>query len=138
MASEVFPANADSAFYVLTLEKEASAAPDVWKVEAELVRALELLAAAWPFSGGTYLAFDARTLVRSPRYQSNAEEIEAALLDRQGLRPTGTSVTMSAEIVGSYLRPPLEIAAGISKAILGDNALKKLMLYHQEARKRPP
>jgi hypothetical protein len=138
VASEFFPANADSGFYVLTLQKGATAPTEVWKVENELVHALEFLAAAWPFSGGTHLAFDTRTVVRSARYQSNAEEVEAALLDRQGLRRVGRSVTMGYEVVGSYLQPPLEIASNIGRAMIADNALKKLMLYYQEATARTP
>lgn len=138
VASEFFPAKADSAFYVLTLHKEATSANEVSKVETALVRALELLVAAWPFAGGTYLAFEKRALVQAPRYQSSAEEIEAALLARDGRRRVVSSLTTGYEIVGTYLKLPLKIAVELAKAMNADYALRKLMLYHHEACARSP
>src|SRR5438093_2584523 len=86
VASESFPSNVDSAFYILSLEKPVAQVGEVWTVEAKLVNALELLATAWPFSGGSFIILETHEVAQTPRYESNAKEIEIILLVREGLR----------------------------------------------------
>ena len=64
IATESFPpgAGASGANYVLRLKKEVSPASEVRQAENGLAKALQMLAAAWPFSGGSYLIIE--TLVR--------------------------------------------------------------------------
>src|SRR6266581_2980216 len=84
-ASEFYPAGAESAFYVLSLRKDVTTPTEVSSTEDELKRALELLATTWPFSGGSFLVLESRSVVTIPRYENNAKEVEAELLARAGL-----------------------------------------------------
>src|SRR3972149_4254961 len=68
VASEFFPPNVDSAFYVLSLEKSVSIRSEVYIVESELVDAIKLIAWAWPFSGGSFMILEMRKIVLSTRY----------------------------------------------------------------------
>ena len=77
VASENFPpgAGVSGANYVVTLKKEVTQLEDVRRVEDELTEALFMLAAAWPFAGGSHLVVDSRKLISSPRFESNADAI---------------------------------------------------------------
>jgi hypothetical protein len=133
IASEFFPPNTDSAFYILSLAKPVSQPAEVRKVEAELIKALELLATVWPFSGGSFMILETRKVTQTPRHESNAKEIETELLARQGLRHVKSSFTAGYEILATYLQPPLATAVHLAKAMLNDPPLGKLLEYHQRA-----
>jgi hypothetical protein len=133
VASEFFPPNVDSAFYVLSLEKSVSRASEVWIVEAELVEALELLAAAWPFSGGSFMIPETRKVAHAARYESNAKEIETELLAREGLRRVESSLTACYEIIATYRQPPLDTSARLARVMRGNPDLGRLLGYHQQA-----
>ena len=57
VASESFPPGVgpSGANYVVRLRKRVNHASEVRLAEDELTKALQLLGAAWPFSGGPYL-----------------------------------------------------------------------------------
>jgi hypothetical protein len=64
LATELFPPNAgpSGANYVLTLKKGVNHANEVRATEIELTEALVMLAAAWPFAGGSYLTIETRNI----------------------------------------------------------------------------
>jgi hypothetical protein len=72
-ASETFPADTESALYVLCVRKSVEQPDDLVAVESDLIFALRLLATAWPFSGGSFMLLDTREMTASPRFTSNAE-----------------------------------------------------------------
>lgn len=133
LASEFFPPNVDSGFYALTLEKPVSLLTEIQPVESELIEALELLATAWPFSGGSFMILEQRNENRTPCYESNAKEVEAGLLAAKKLRHVEKTLQFSHEIVGTYLNPPLAIAARLTRKMRGNLPLSKLLWYHYHA-----
>jgi hypothetical protein len=133
VASEFFPPNKDSAFYVLSLEKSVTLAAEVCMVEAKLLKALELLAAAWPFSGGSFMIPATHEVTRTPRYTSNAKEVEAELLARAGLQHVESRATINVESLAIYRKPPLATATHLAKAMLDDPPLCKLLGYYRRA-----
>jgi len=133
VASEFFPSNADSALYVLSLIRPIAQAGEVWAAEAELVKALELLATAWPFSGGSYMILESYKVARAHRYESNAKQVEDELLAREGLRRVESNATLSFESLATYRKPPLATAAHLAKAMRGNSLLCRLLAYHQQA-----
>jgi hypothetical protein len=134
-ASEFFPPSVNSAFYILSLEKPVSQASEVWVVESELIEALELLAAAWPFSGGGFIILETRKLPHAPRYESNAKEIETDLFRqaRQGFADAAARVHLIHEDVATYRQPPLGTAVRLAKVMRENPALNSLLSYHQQA-----
>jgi hypothetical protein len=146
-ASEFFPPNVDSAFYVLTVEKlvrdvttepRERRAPDepsasVRRAERALIRALELLAAAWPFSGGSVLCLEASEVNRAPRYKSNATEVDAELLARMEHKPVAVDVPLGVLTTGTYRQPPLRTAVTLAKAMCKKPRLLRLLTYYQQA-----
>jgi hypothetical protein len=132
-ASEFFPPNVQSAFYILSLQKMVDDADEVHDVEGELVSALRLLAIAWPFSGGSFMVLDSREVVVSDRFQSNADRVRSELLAATGKREVSSSMPASYEILVTYDRPPLEVASIVAKDATSDYGLRKLLEYHQAA-----
>ena len=59
-ASEFFPPNVESAFYILSLRKQVGDPVEVPRAEGDLVSALRMLSMAWPFSGGSFMVLDSR------------------------------------------------------------------------------
>lgn len=133
VASEFFPPDVSSAFYVLSLEKSVSRASEVWRVEAELVEALESLTAAWPFSGGSFMTLETRKVAYAPRYESNAKAIETELLARQGLHRVESHLTASYEVLATYRQPPHDTAVRLSRVMRENLALERLLRYHRQA-----
>lgn len=132
-AHEFFPANTNSAFYVLSLAKPVDSAEAVPSVEGELVSALQLLAAAWPFSGGSFMALETRELVISARFQSNAEQVRRELLARDGQTPVTAKARVAYEALATYRAAPLGAASAIARAAVSKYSLRKLLHYHQTA-----
>jgi hypothetical protein len=132
-ASEFFPPDTESAFYVLSLRKPVCNPDEVPRVERGLVSALRLLAVAWPFSGGSFMILDSRDVVVSGRFESNAERVRSALLEASGKRMVRSSVTIPYESLATYARPPLDVASIIAKAATNNYGLRRLLEYHQTA-----
>ena len=86
LASEFFPADVGSAFYVLSLRKPVRDTDEVPEIESEVVSTLRLLAMAWPFSGGSFMVLDSRDVVVSGRFESNVERVRSELLAAGGKR----------------------------------------------------
>ncbi len=107
IAPEFFPPNVDSAFYVLSLGRSVTRAGKAQVIEAEPLKAFELLAAAWPFSGGSFMLLETREVGRTSRYESSAKEVETELLTREGLRHVKSSLTANYEALATYPHPPL-------------------------------
>jgi len=133
VASEFFPPSVASAFYVLSLEKCVDRATEVRIVEAQLIKALELLATAWSFSGGSFMILETREVNRTSRHESNAKQVEAELLAREGLRHVERSFTTNLEVLATYLQPPLATAVHLVRAMRDNPPLGKLLGYHQRA-----
>jgi hypothetical protein len=133
VASELFPPNVDCAFYVLSLEKSVTRATEARMVEAELAHALELLATAWSFSGGSFLLLETREVNRTSRYESTGKDVETELLAREGFRHVESRLTATFEVLATYLRPPLATATHLAKAMRDNSPLRKLLGYHQRA-----
>lgn len=135
VATERFPPNvgAAGANYILTVKKGVSDSGKVRCVEDELTKALKMLAAAWPFSGGSNLAIQTRETVRSSGFTSNADELERQLLERNGLRRLTGTANISLEISATYLQFPLKFAVCIARKMRCDPGTYKLMQYHQTA-----
>ena len=132
-ASEFFPSDVESAFYVLSLRKPVLDPEDVSAIEGELMSALRLLAMAWPFCGGSFVVLDSRDVIVSGRFESNAERVRSDLLAASGKRIVQSSATLPFESLATYDRPPLDVASAVAKAATNDYALRKLLTYHQTA-----
>lgn len=132
-ASEFFPSEVESAFYVLSLRKSVHNAEQVSDVEGELLSALRLLAMAWPFSGGSFMVLDSRDMLASNRFTSNAERVRAELLAASGNCMVSSSVTTCCESLSTYDRPPLDVASAVAKEAATNNGLRRLLTYHQAA-----
>jgi hypothetical protein len=132
-ASEFFPSDVESAFYVLSLRKPVRDPDDVSAIEGELVSALRLLAMAWPFCGGSFMVLDSRDVIVSGRFESNAERVRSELLAASGKRVVRSSATLPIESVATYDRPPLDVASVVAKAATNDYGLRRLLTYHQTA-----
>jgi hypothetical protein len=132
-ASEFFPSDVESAFYVLSLRKPVHNAEQVSGVEGELVSALRLLAMAWPFSGGSFMVLDSREVLASNRFESNGERVRAELLAASGRSMVCSSVTTSCESLSTYDRPPLDVASVVAKEAATNYGLRRLLAYHQTA-----
>lgn len=132
-ASEVFPADARSAFYVLSLRKHVAVLKDVRTVEQELLSALRLLAMVWPFCGGSFLVISSREVITSERFESNASRVEAELLASTGLQQVISPLTVCFDILATYSRPPLENASIAAAAVVNNYGLRRLLGHHQAA-----
>jgi hypothetical protein len=134
-ATESFPpgAGALGANYVASVRKGISRASEVRLVENELTEALQMLAAAWPFSGGSYLTIETREVICSPCFESNANELEREMLARSGLTkivsPSSTPLGWSA----TYSQAPLSVAARIASSMHTCFQTRMLLHYHQRA-----
>jgi hypothetical protein len=102
VAAESFPpgAGASGADYIVSLKKGVNHVNEVRPAEDELTKAFQMLAAAWPFSGGSYLIIETREVVCSPRLASNADDIEQEMLSRSGL--TRVVSSFARQISGEY------------------------------------
>ena len=132
-AHEYFPAINDSAGYLLTLEKGADSASEVPSVENELVSAMAVLAAAWPFSGGSFLAMEEPIQAKLQPGKSNADNVTAQLLANHGLTQVTATSHFPMEVIATYSHPPLVAAAKIARAMHASPPLSELMTYHQTA-----
>jgi hypothetical protein len=132
-AREVFPPGTDEAFYILTLTKSVCHPHAVAQVEAELGSALQLLSAAWPFSGGSSMVLESRAVITSARLESNASGVRTELLGRTGPTPVQASATAAYEALATYRQPPLKPGSVIATAAVANYGLFKLLHYHQAA-----
>lgn len=132
-ATEFFPGQVESAFYVLSLRKPAQDPEGVVDAEGKLVSTLKVLATAWPFSGGSFMVLESHDVLMSPRFESNAERVRAELLAAVGKRKVTRSVGVPYETLVRYDGPPLEIASVVAKAAMADPGLRRLLAYHQAA-----
>jgi len=132
-SEEHFPAVEGSAFYTLTLKKDVTAIREVMVVETELVAALQLLATAWPFSGGSMLALEGRDVIVEPRFESNADQVLDELSTRLGQSRVITATTISFESGSTYRSPPLTTASTIASAAMTTYPIRKVLDYHQHA-----
>jgi hypothetical protein len=134
VASEYFPPKANSGFYVITLEKSAHRFEDVRDVEQNLTEALLLLATAWPFSGGSQMPLESRQLIKTPRYTSNAEDVEEEFLARGGRhRVIAYSSGAISIIEATYARPPLRYAIRIANHMRQNPVTRQLLSYYYQA-----
>jgi len=135
VASESFPPGAGDlgANYVVTLKKGVSHANEVRRTEDDLTKALHMLAAAWPFAGGSYMTIETREIVCSSRFKSNAEAIEQQMLERCGLKAVGLTSSVPADWSATYSQPPLCLASRIALLMRTDFHTRKLLLYHQRS-----
>jgi hypothetical protein len=128
-AREIFPATNGAAFYELSVEKEATES-EIRRVEGQLREALEALARAWRFAGGSLLRTETSTLDTEKLYESNAEQVGEEFLAERGLKRTVKTFPCSVETCAGYSRPPLEDAVGISLEAQANPTLALLLRYH--------
>lgn len=132
-ASEFFPPDTESAFYVLSLRKPVGDPNQVVEAEAELVSALQLLSAAWPFCGGSFMVLESREVIIAARFQSNASTVRDQLLAQRGERSIAATVTLACDTAATYRLPPLKGASTIANAATTNHGLRRLLRYHQTA-----
>jgi hypothetical protein len=132
-ASEFFPPDVSSGYYVLTLEKSVTSAREVQPVEEELTHALLLIAAAWSFSGGSYMLIESRAAISSFRIKSNADEIERELLGSDGIRAQVQEMPLPVDLLVSYSHPPLAYAIEIARMMQSDYVTGQLVKYYHAA-----
>lgn len=130
---EFFPPNERTAFYFLSLAKGASTALEVAKVEDELMGALRLIAAAWPFAGGSFIALDLRETTTLPRVESTADEVRQEFIAKGFPLPVTVTTEMGYESIASYSQAPLAAASQIAEAAHRTPRLRRLLQYHQSA-----
>ena len=135
VAAESFPpgAGASGANYVLSIRKGVSHASEVLHAENQLTEALQMLAAAWPFSGGSYLTIETRDVVCSPCFESNADELERELARSDPTNRIGWGPTMPLEWSATFSKAPLRGAADIARLMHCDFQTWKLLHYHQRS-----
>lgn len=132
-SEEHFPAVEGSAFYTLTLKKDVTAIREVMVADTALVAALQLLATAWPFSGGSMLALEVRDVKAEPRFESNTDQVLDELCTRLGQSPVIAGATISFESGSTYRSPPLRTASIIARAAMTTYPVRKVLEYHQRA-----
>jgi hypothetical protein len=132
-ASEFFPPEVQSAYYVLRLFVEVATPAAARAAQADLLQALDLLARVWPFAGGSFMVVNPHEFTTKPAFISNAEEVEQRLLERQGLKNVEVSCTANCEVLVEYAQPPLQTAANIAMALYREPELAKAFEYHQRA-----
>ena len=130
---EEFPADAESAFYKITLEKPVSDFSNVRRAEQELTEALLSVAAAWPFSGGSHLMLENRTIILSHNFSSNAAIVEERLMEDSGSRIVSAHSTGNIGFGSTYAQPPLALAARIAVHMREDFETSQLLGYYQKA-----
>lgn len=135
VASEKFPSGAGAlgGSYVVTLKKGVDHANEVRRAEDDLTKALLMLAAAWPFAGGPYMTIQTREVVCSPRFESNAAEVERRLLEKYGVARVASTASMPLSWSATYSQPPLCLAARIARLMHCDFFTRKLLCYHQKS-----
>jgi hypothetical protein len=135
IAAESFPpgAGASGANYVLRLKKEVSHASEVRPAEDGLTKALQMLAAAWPFSGGSSLIIETREVVCSPRVENNANDLEREMSAPSGLTRVVPEVRMPLGWSATYSQAPLCLAARIARLMHSDPDIRRLLFYHQKS-----
>lgn len=135
VASERFPsgAGASGASYVVTLKKGVDQASEVRRAEDDLTKALLMLAAAWPFSGGSYLTIETREVVCSPRFESNAAELERRMLEQCGIAKVASTASVPLSWCATYSQPPLCLAVRIARLMHSDFHTRRVLLYHQRS-----
>jgi hypothetical protein len=133
VAAESFPpgAGVSGANYVVRLKKGVDHANEVRPTEDELTKAFQMLAAAWPFSGGSYLIIETREVVCSPRFASNADDLEREMLARSGLVRVVSRSGAPLEWSATYSQAPLCLAVRIAQSMRFDIQTRKLLFYHQ-------
>ena len=135
VAAESFPPGAgdSGANYVVRLKKAVSHASEVRHAENELTNALQMLAAAWPFSGGSYLIIETREVVCSPCVESNADDLEREMLARTGHTRMVSQTSLGLSLSATYSQAPLCVAARIVSLMHSDFQTLRLLHYHQRA-----
>ncbi|HWX30254.1 MAG TPA: hypothetical protein VNZ53_22790 [Steroidobacteraceae bacterium] len=137
-ASEFLPPGGEQRnYYDLTLQKPVTHAREVRPVEEELTNALLLIAAVWPFSGGSDMVIESREVISSSAFKSNADEVEQQLLAADGLTKHNfligrTHINTST----TYSHPPLAHAIDIAKTMLSDSEFvtRQLLNYYYRSR----
>jgi hypothetical protein len=132
-ASEFFPPGVSSGYYILTLEKSVTHAREVQPVEEELTHALLLIAAAWSFSGGSYMLIESRAAISSPRIKSNADEIERELLGSGDITAQVQEAPVLVDSLVCYSHPPLAHAIKIARTMQSDYITGQLLKYFHTA-----
>ncbi len=102
-------------------------------MEAELVRAMLLLAHGWSFAGGAMLLLQERTTIAASRFESNAHEVRAVLEAAEGTRRVMSSSTSSYESLAGYRAPPLALASAIAISTNSNAGVRQLLRYFHNA-----
>lgn len=133
IASEFFPVTSGSANYVLSLERVVKTYQEVREAEQELTKTLLMIAAAWPFSGGSPLKIETRQQIISTRFDSNADKVEQELLKRPGLQMVTAQSTAPLELGTPYTCAPLARAVSLIEEMSKDYLSCQLLTYYQAA-----
>jgi hypothetical protein len=133
IASEFFPATSGSANYVLSLERVVKTHQEVREAEQELTKTLLMIAAAWPFSGGSQLMIETRQQIISTRFDSNADTVEQELLKRAGLQTVTAQSTVPLEFGTTYACAPLARAVSVIEEMNKHYRSYQLLTYYQAA-----
>jgi hypothetical protein len=136
VAAERFPAGAGAsgANYIVSVRKPISDVSEVRRAEEELTKALQMLEAAWPFSGGSScLPLKTREVISAPCFTSNADELELEMLRRIELTQVTAEFPMPLSWSATYIQAPLCLAARIARLMHCDDHTWKLLHYHQRA-----
>jgi hypothetical protein len=97
------------------------------------MEALQMLAAAWPFSGGSYLTIETRKIVCSPRFENNADTLERDMLAQSGFTKVISEFETPFGWSSTYRQAPLCGAVRIAQSMRSDFPTRRLLLYHQDA-----
>lgn len=133
-ASEYFPSGTEQAFYQVAFEKPVTRPEDVPQTENELTSALLRIAETWSFSGGSDMIIEARNVIISPKFESNAAEVKKLLLNAQGRTEVSLATSVPLEFLATYSQPPLSLAVQIAQFARADYATMQLLKYFHEAR----
>ena len=133
IASESFPATEGSANYVLSVEKVVTTYDEVRKTEQELTETLLMIAAAWPFSGGSHLVIETRQQINSSRFDSNADRVEQELLELAALQRVSTDAGVPLEFGTTYACAPLARAVSVVQEMRTNHRSCQLLTYYQAA-----
>jgi hypothetical protein len=138
VAAECFPpGGASGGNYVLSIRKAVTNASEVPHSENQLIEVLKMLAAAWPFSGGSYMTIETRYVVGSPDLESNATALEQEMArseeDSSGVSTIKICQRFGLDFNTTYSMAPLRVAADIVRLMHCDTDTERVLEYHQRA-----
>lgn len=124
--------------YKLELSKSVDVSHDVYRVEHELILALDRISYVWPFATAGWGHMYPKSVKKSitPNYNSNAVAIEQYLRDKEQVVRSDLRFSLG-PVFNFYPTMPLETAIRLARETKQDSQLDKMLKCYHEARINP-